>query len=175
MSADYRAKIWVHFNYRRRVKLPSSALSTPNTSLLRHSQPMFVPRALRLRGVKEAKKDDGEPPAKKRRIAPLATKNPNTGNATTSAKQSKRGSMEPSTTSSSFNAEYLGFLTAGVELIFTDYAMQSEEGDAWLRKHYRNLDGTPGVAPAGGGKRLDSIDNGMCTSKTYVPAHTLKG
>lgn len=83
--------------------------------------------------------------------------------------------MEPSTTSSSFNAEYLGFLTAGVELIFTDYAMQSEEGDAWLRKHYRNLDGTPGVAPAGGGKRLDSIDNGMCTSKTYVPAHTLKG
>ncbi|KAF2639199.1 hypothetical protein P280DRAFT_56021 [Massarina eburnea CBS 473.64] len=86
---------------------------------------MFVPRALRLKGVKEAQKPK---PAIAKAPEPTSPHND-------VAKRGPRFQSAPVTT------EYLGEIVAGVELIFTDYAHQEPTAAQWLQKRYRTVGG----------------------------------
>jgi hypothetical protein len=94
---------------------------------------MFVPRALRLKGVKEANKTSK--PAAENRSKPAGD-----DDVVTAAiqKASVRG---PKSTPVDVMPEYLAQLAAGIELIFTDYAHQHAESAKWLQEFYRTVDG----------------------------------
>lgn len=113
---------------------------------------MFVPRALRLKGVKEPQKPKKPQPAKSSaehtaisNDNPLveAMKNtsmtsPTPHNEPIDPKAITRG---PRFTTAPVTAEYIAQLAAGVELIFTDYAHQHPESVKWLQERYRAVDG----------------------------------
>lgn len=108
---------------------------------------MFIPRALRLKGVKERPKEttsaSGERPAKKARIkiSPGAIDEANTSRELDQQEQNDtRPARGPTFTTPQVTHEFLGWLVAGMEMIFSDYAYQAEEGAAWLEKHYREVD-----------------------------------
>lgn len=113
---------------------------------------MFVPRALRLKGIKEAKRKGGDPVSAKT----------STGNAShqenalvqamqkastaASVPEHQDGSTERLTRGPRFTMKpvtelYVAQLAAGVELIFTDYAHQEEARSKWLEQHYRTIEG----------------------------------
>jgi hypothetical protein len=105
---------------------------------------MFVPRALRLKGVKEPKKAQKEPPAEIPNAETSTTNENETIPAPLQPEQSKTTSKPKSGnrfTNAPVTSEYLQQLVCGVELIFTDHAHQDNHGIAWLEKHYRNVDG----------------------------------
>jgi hypothetical protein len=115
---------------------------------------MFIPRAVRLKGVRE-------PPRPKK---PVKTKAPSQPPADTPATASKDGlvaAMEDTsmnspapqqesiekpakrgqTTAASVTPEYIAQLAAGIELLFTDYAHQDEQRAKWLQERYRVVEG----------------------------------
>lgn len=115
---------------------------------------MFVPRALRLKGIKEIKKKPVPDQTKTasatgsslRERAEQASQEPNEVPATTLSKlQELVSETKPAVSANSnlttlpITAEYLGQLVAGIELLFTDYAHQAKDSAAWLQKHYRTI------------------------------------
>ncbi|KAF2447282.1 hypothetical protein P171DRAFT_483328 [Karstenula rhodostoma CBS 690.94] len=116
---------------------------------------MFVPRALRLKGVKETQKRKPNQPtgsdvteASNEDALVQAMQNASTNSAAPSpAAQSEehlnetKASKKPKTTTTTTSSEYLAQLVAGIELIFTDYAHQDKEGAKWLEERYRTVDG----------------------------------
>ena len=108
---------------------------------------MFVPRALRLKGVREPQKPDTQPPAKEPHIDDVvaalektSTSSPLPETAHIDSKNATSG-RGPRFTVPAITTEYLGQLLCGVELIFTDYAHQDKDGADWLEKRYRVVEG----------------------------------
>lgn len=111
---------------------------------------MFVPRALRLKGVREKPRPK---PAKAPSKAPAegdqddalveAMQKTSTSSPTYQPEQieSKATKPGPRFTTKPVTPEYVGQLAAGIELIFTDYAHQEEERAKWLQDRYRTVDG----------------------------------
>lgn len=112
---------------------------------------MFVPRTLRLKGVREAPRPKATPDvAEALPPDPLDTINQdalveamektNTESPTpqTEAPAKKRG---PRFTIKPITPEYLSQLTCGMELIFSDYAHHEKSRLRWLQEHYRTEDG----------------------------------
>lgn len=116
---------------------------------------MFVPRALRLKGVREpqrpqAAKTPAEPPADRMEISSqdalveamertrTDTASPAPPHEHINPKATNRG---PRFTSKPVTPEYLAQLAAGIELIFTDYAHQEKTRAKWLQSRYRTVDG----------------------------------
>ena len=111
---------------------------------------MFVPRALRLKGVREKSRPNTSQP-------PTSNAEPNQDEALVKAMQNTSTSSPtpqpeeqieqkaiksgPRFTTKPVTPEYVAQLAAGIELIFTDYAHQDEERAKWLRERYRKIDG----------------------------------
>lgn len=115
---------------------------------------MFVPRALRLKGINEART---QKPARKRQ-ADTSIANTTAGenylpkettptiSPSSPAKEQDRFDQKvisrgPSFASTPVTPDYIAQLAAGVELIFTDYALQYPESSTWLRERYRTVGG----------------------------------
>ncbi|KAF2036414.1 hypothetical protein EK21DRAFT_106516 [Setomelanomma holmii] len=110
---------------------------------------MFVPRALRLKGVREPQrprpanlpqvvetsisKDDALVDA----MEGISTNSPEPRNEPSDPKAVARG---PRFTVKPITAEYLAQLVAGMELIFSDYAHQEDGRAKWLQQRYRTVD-----------------------------------
>ncbi|KAI0585858.1 hypothetical protein TUN199_04762 [Pyrenophora tritici-repentis] len=114
---------------------------------------MFVPRALRLKGVHEKSrpktiKSPSKDPADiaeadhddalVKAMQKTSTSSPPPQVDSIDPKQPKAG---PRYTTKQVTPEYLAQLAAGIELIFTDYAHQEEQRAKWLHDHYRTVDG----------------------------------
>ncbi|RMZ74276.1 4-coumarate- ligase 2 [Pyrenophora seminiperda CCB06] len=114
---------------------------------------MFVPRALRLRGVhekqrpkttrqpSEAPRDNTEADhddALVKAMQKSSTSSPPPLVDNVDPKNTKSG---PRFTIKQVTPEYVAQLAAGIELIFTDYAHQEENRAKWLQNHYRTVDG----------------------------------
>lgn len=112
---------------------------------------MFVPRALRIKGVKETQRRKPEtttPDGSSLREDALvqATQKASTNSAATSPaplqseleKRSAVSSQAKANTSAS--SEHLAQLAAGIELIFTDYAHQHTNSANWLHERYRTIE-----------------------------------
>jgi hypothetical protein len=106
---------------------------------------MFVPRALRSKGVRERDRNKSERPIKKAR-AEAATAESKSSDAAPVPGQSntdtnlKKPAPKLSTTTT-VTPEYLSYLVCGIELLFTDYAHQDETTSQWLQAHYREVEG----------------------------------
>lgn len=111
---------------------------------------MFVPRALRLKGVKEKPrpKPSKPPPAQTTvrsnddalvdAMEGISTNSPAPQQEQTDPQVIKGGprfNIKPVT------PQYLAQLVSGVELIFSDYAHHEEVQAAWLQQRYRSVDG----------------------------------
>ncbi|KAH9874962.1 hypothetical protein J1614_004450 [Plenodomus biglobosus] len=113
---------------------------------------MFVPRALRLKGVRETQRptaakvsppvpDDGGDNGEDGLVEAMqntSTTSPAPEPMQTDSKPVARG---PRFTTTPVTSEYIGQLAAGIELIFTDYAHQEEDRAAWMHERYRVVDG----------------------------------
>ncbi|KAF1917076.1 hypothetical protein BDU57DRAFT_447504 [Ampelomyces quisqualis] len=109
---------------------------------------MFVPRALRLKGVRETRrqKPSKPPPADHSESSrDDALVDAMQGISTDSPKEEHIDpaavSRGPRFTVKPVTSEYLAQLVAGVELIFSDYAHHEEVRAAWLQERYRTVDG----------------------------------
>ncbi|EUC43197.1 hypothetical protein COCMIDRAFT_38804 [Bipolaris oryzae ATCC 44560] len=111
---------------------------------------MFVPRALRLKGVREKPRPNTSNPsvsnAETDRDEALvkAMQNTRTTSLTPQPEEQvdqKAAKSGPRFTVKPVTPEYIAQLAAGIELIFTDYAHQEEERAQWLRDRYRTVDG----------------------------------
>jgi hypothetical protein len=112
---------------------------------------MFVPRALRLKGVKEKPRPKttrapSEAPASEvdhddalvEAMQKTSTNSPDRQLEDINPKFIKSG---PRFTTKPITPEYIAQLAAGIELIFTDYAHHEEQRAKWLQDHYRTVDG----------------------------------
>jgi hypothetical protein len=112
---------------------------------------MFVPRALRLKGVKEkprpkitkapsapAASEDKHDDALVEAMQNTSTKSPTYQPEKIDPKAIKSG---PRFTTKPITPEYIAQLAAGIELVFSDYAHQEESRAKGLRDHYRTVDG----------------------------------
>jgi hypothetical protein len=111
---------------------------------------MFVPRALRLKGVKEQPwpKPSKPPPAEKFKASNddalidamegISTNSPVSQQDQTDPQVVTRG---PRFTVRPITPEYLAQLVAGIELIFSDYAQHEAWRAAWLQQRYRTVEG----------------------------------
>ncbi|KAI4625432.1 hypothetical protein J4E80_002563 [Alternaria sp. BMP 0032] len=111
---------------------------------------MFIPRALRLKGVREkprpkpaqapskAPAEGDQDDALVEAMQKTRTSSPTDQPEQTDLKATKPG---PRFTTKPVTPEYIGQLAAGIELIFTDYAHQEEQRAKWLQDHYRTVDG----------------------------------
>jgi hypothetical protein len=111
---------------------------------------MFVPRALRLKGVKEQPwpKPSKPPPAEKSKASNddalvdamegISTNSPVSQQDQTDPQVVTRG---PRFTVKPITPEYLAQVVAGVELIFSDYAQHEELRATWLQQRYRTVEG----------------------------------
>lgn len=114
---------------------------------------MFVPRAVRLKGVKEAQRPKVAKPLAQTQTSKDETNSkdalveamgeasmnspaPNQDTASDAAAPT-RG---PRFTTKPVTPEYIAQIAAGIELIFTDYAHQEAERSRWLRRRYRVVD-----------------------------------
>jgi hypothetical protein len=115
---------------------------------------MFIPRAVRLKGVRE-------PPRPKKPAKPNAPSKPPAHTPATGSKDGLVEAMQDTsmnspapqqdstekpvkrgqTTAATVTPEYIAQLAAGIELIFTDYAHQEEERAKWLQQRYRVVEG----------------------------------
>jgi hypothetical protein len=111
---------------------------------------MFIPRAVRLKGVRE-------PPRPKKPARTKASSQPLAETPATASKDGLVAAMEDTsmnspapqqesiekpnkrgqTTAASVTPEYIAQLAAGIELLFTDYAHQDEQRAKWLQERYR--------------------------------------
>lgn len=109
---------------------------------------MFVPRALRLKGVRETKPKPSKPPPEvtQRRqdealvdaMQGISTNSPTPQEEQIEPKAPPRGG--PKFTVKAITPEYLLQLVVGMELIFSDYAHQEEVRADWLQQRYRAVD-----------------------------------
>jgi hypothetical protein len=110
---------------------------------------MFVPRALRLKGVRETKPNPSKPPpadtferskddALVDAMQGISTHSPTPQGEHIEPKLIARG---PKFTVKPITPEYLAQLVAGIELIFSDYAHQEEARAGWLEQRYRTVGG----------------------------------
>ncbi|KAK1913377.1 hypothetical protein P3342_005313 [Pyrenophora teres f. teres] len=129
---------------------------------------MFVPRALRLKGVHEKSRPKSiKPPSKAaadnveadnveadnveadnaeadhddalvKAMQKTSTSSPPPQIDSIDSKDTKSG---PRFTTKQVTPEYIAQLAAAIELIFTDYAHQEEQRAKWLHDHYRTVDG----------------------------------
>lgn len=111
---------------------------------------MFVPRALRLKGVREKKQlhnieaapgpptghVDQHEDALVQAMEKTSTRSPAPEQKELNSGDAKNG---PRFTAKPVTAVYISQLAAGIELIFTDYAHQEETRSKWLQQHYRTL------------------------------------
>jgi hypothetical protein len=107
---------------------------------------MFVPRALRLKGVREAKPKPSKPlkdvternkdDALVHAMQGISTNSPTLQEDHIEPRTVTRG---PRFTVKPVTPEYLAQLAAGVELIFSDYAHQEEVRANWLHQRYRTV------------------------------------
>lgn len=109
---------------------------------------MFVPRAVRLKGVREPDRTKIERPRKKARVQSelddsASIKIPDAAPASTEKEVDTNvtKSVDKVASHKSTSPEYLGKLLSGVELLFTDYAHQDKAGADWLKGHYRDVEG----------------------------------
>lgn len=112
---------------------------------------MFVPRALRLKGVheKQRPKPSRPPPAEPSVLSKddelvdamegISTNSPEPQLLKIAQKVATGGSKY--TVSWPVTPEYIAQLAAGVELIFSDYAHVEVRRSRWLQKRYRTVDG----------------------------------
>lgn len=89
---------------------------------------MFVPRALRLKGVQEPQRPRTAKATPDLTPPPLQT-------------DTKHGSRGPIFTTKPVTPDYVAQLAAGIELIFSDYAHQEVVRSEWLQARYRRVDG----------------------------------
>jgi hypothetical protein len=138
-----------------KTSTPSSSLSLP-TALERdrllfstHILTMFVPRALRLKGVRETRQPPRPkpPPAESESskddalvdaMQGISTNSPTPQQEHVDPKVVTRG---PKFTVKQITPEYLAQLVAGVELIFSDYSHHEQVRAEWLQQRYRTVDG----------------------------------
>lgn len=115
---------------------------------------MFVPRAVRLKSVKGASRQKAANLAENKegsKDGASSKETIDTAMGETSADSplaqhkiatnTAAPTRGPRFTTNPVNPEYLAQLAAGIELIFTDYAIQEEERSQWLRDRYRVVDG----------------------------------
>ncbi|KAF2624153.1 hypothetical protein BU25DRAFT_162395 [Macroventuria anomochaeta] len=115
---------------------------------------MFVPRAVRLKGVKESQrpkisKPQTIPQSRKdetnRKDALVEAMGETSMNSPApphdTASDAAAPTRGPRFTTKPVTPEYVAQLAAGIELIFTDYAHQEEERSRWLKDRYRVVDG----------------------------------
>ncbi|KAF3052705.1 hypothetical protein E8E11_008216 [Didymella keratinophila] len=115
---------------------------------------MFVPRAVRLKGVKEPPRPRlSKPPAESQiskddtnsRDGLVEAMGDTSMDSPTPqqdlASNARAPSRGPRFTIKPVTPEYISQLAAGIELIFTDYAHQEEERSRWLKNRYRVVDG----------------------------------
>ncbi|KAJ4991108.1 hypothetical protein SVAN01_03458 [Stagonosporopsis vannaccii] len=115
---------------------------------------MFIPRAVRLKGVKEpqrpkaVKLPQGSEPSKYEANSKDALVQAMGETSMNSPAAPQDTALDvavpprgPRFTIKPITPEYIAQLAAGVQLIFTDYALQEEKRSRWLRDHYRAIDG----------------------------------
>jgi hypothetical protein len=130
---------------------PSDIPASSHPSIVTPTQvTMFVPRALRLKGVRETRQPQRpQPPptsesestkdeALVEAMQGISTSSPTPQQEHIDPKVATRG---PRFTVKPITSEYLAQLVAGVELIFSDYAHHEEVRADWLQKRYRTVDG----------------------------------
>lgn len=115
---------------------------------------MFVPRAVRLKGIKEpqkASKTRAEPPKQEADIEGVTAALKITSTFHTSPQpehiDSQKAFTGPRFTAPKVDEDYLEKLLCGIQLLFTDYAHQCEDGKRWLETHYRVVDGEDQCRP----------------------------
>lgn len=111
---------------------------------------MFVPRALRLKGFRESERRKPDTPASADirtinqddalvdAMEGISTDSPTPQTEHVDSKAITRG---PRFTVKPITPEYLAQLVAGIELIFSDYALQEEDRANWLQQRYRTVGG----------------------------------
>ncbi|KAF2829716.1 hypothetical protein CC86DRAFT_284871 [Ophiobolus disseminans] len=108
---------------------------------------MFVPRALRLKGVQEKQRPKPSEPSLAEKSAlskdadlvdAMEGISTNSPEPQVVRKVTPRGS---NITVRPITPEYIAQLAAGIELIFSDYAHQEEARSKWLQDRYRTVDG----------------------------------
>ena len=115
---------------------------------------MFVPRAVRLKGVKEAPRPKAAKPSTNQQASKDATNSKDAlveamgeTSMNSSAPQQDTASDTPALTrgprftTKPVTPEYIAQLAAGIQLIFTDYAHQEKSRASWLKERYREIDG----------------------------------
>lgn len=112
---------------------------------------MFVPRALRLKGVRESQRPklSKPPPAdKSERSKDDALVDAMQGISTNSPTPQEEQidpklvvTRGPRFTVKPITPEYVAQLAAGVELVFSDYAHQEQARAKWLQQRYRTVAG----------------------------------
>lgn len=114
---------------------------------------MFVPRALRLKGVREPPRlkapqaapgshaNDGGHDSEYALVAAMEKTSTTSPAAQQDAIEPIAPKKGPRFTTGPITPEYLAQLAAGMELIFTDYAHQEHARVKWLQDHYRTVDG----------------------------------
>ncbi|KAF1929223.1 uncharacterized protein M421DRAFT_134645 [Didymella exigua CBS 183.55] len=115
---------------------------------------MFIPRAVRLKGVKESIRPKVSKPSAESQTGKDSTNSKDGLVEATSdtsmnspapqqdtASDAPAPTRGPRFTTKPITAEYIAQLAAGIELIFTDYAHQENERSRWLKNRYRVVDG----------------------------------
>ncbi|KZM21412.1 uncharacterized protein EKO05_0006211 [Ascochyta rabiei] len=115
---------------------------------------MFVPRAVRLKGVKEIQRPKIAKPLARPQLSKDEANNKDAlveamGETSMSSPAPQQDTASdaaapargPRFTTKPVTPEYIAQLAAGIELIFTDYAHQEEERSRWLKDRYREIDG----------------------------------
>lgn len=132
---------------------------------------MFVPRALRLKGVQEPQKSKPQKPTQKGKFPTSdqdaldeAIKKKRTASHVPQIEQddTKLATPGPRFITTPVSPEYVAQLAAGVELIFSDYAHQHPESSEWLQERYRNVDA---------GEKCKSYFMNMSTTVNLLPSH----
>jgi hypothetical protein len=119
-----------------RSRLPSLHVTFPRHNSRSLAFKMFVPRAVRLKGVKEPPRPRlSKPPAESQ----ISKDDTNSRDGLVEAMGD--ASMDSPTPQQGVASEYISQLAAGIELIFTDYAHQEEDRSRWLKNRYRLVDG----------------------------------
>jgi hypothetical protein len=119
--------------------------------LTRHSplRAMFVPRALRLKGVKEhpRPKPSKPPPTARPEVRKDDALVDAMEGISTDSPASQPEHIDPGVvtrgprfTIKQITPQYIAQLAVGIDLIFSDYAHQEEGRSKWLEQRYRTLD-----------------------------------
>jgi hypothetical protein len=152
------SKVEIDVAYTKSVRHPTRTVTPANICpFSRHSPAiltMFVPRAVRLKGVKEAPRPKAAKPSTNQQASKDVTNSKDAlveamgeTSMNSPAPQQDTASDAPAPTrgprftTKPVTAEYIAQLAAGIQLIFTDYAHQEESRASWLKERYREIDG----------------------------------